>query len=66
MWQFVNVTDVIDPAQGYPISDNGKPYNGDIPQILAFSINPDKKGNGAIKSTDPKTGAVNYDDNIWG
>ena len=66
MWQFVNVTDVVDPAQGYPISDNGKPWNGDIPQILAFSIDPSKSGNGAIKSTDSKTGTVNYDDNIWG
>ena len=25
MWEFTNVTDVVDPAQGYPISDNGKP-----------------------------------------
>lgn len=66
MWQFVNVTDVVDPAQGYPISNNGKPWNGDIPQILAFSIDPSKSGNGAIKSTDSKTGTVNYDDNIWG
>lgn len=66
MWQFVNVTDVVDPVQGYPISDNGKPWNGDIPQILAFSIDPSKSGNGAIKSTDSKTGTVNYDDNIWG
>ena len=66
MWQFVNITDVVDPAQGYPISDNGKPWNGDIPQILAFSIDPNKSGDGTIKSTDPKTGTVNYDDNVWG
>lgn len=66
MWQFVNVTDVVDPAQNYPISDNGKPYNGDIPQILAFSIDPNKSGDGAIKKTDPKTGVVSYDDNVWG
>lgn len=66
MWQFVNVTDVVDPAQNYPISDNGKPYNGDIPQILAFSIDPNKSGDGTIKSTDSKTGTVRYDDNIWG
>ena len=37
-WQFVNVTDVVDPAQGYPISDNGKPWNGDIPQMLLFNL----------------------------
>ena len=66
MWQFVNVTDVVDPAQNYPISDNGKPWNGDIPQILAFSIDPSKSGDGTIKSTDPKTGKVRYDDNVWG
>ncbi len=66
MWQFVNVTDVVDPAQGYPISDNGKPWNGDIPQILAFSIDPNKGGDGAVKGTDSKTGDVYYDDNIWG
>ena len=35
-WQYVNVVDVTDPAQGYPISDNGKPYNGDIRITLAF------------------------------
>ena len=49
MWQFVNVTDVVDPAQNYPISDNGKPYNGDIPQILAFSIDPNKSGDRSSK-----------------
>lgn len=65
MWQFVNVTDVVDPAQGYPISDNGKPWNGDIPQILAFSIDPNKSGDGSVKSIDSKTGAVNYSENIW-
>lgn len=51
MWQFTNVTDVTDPAQGYPISDNGKPYNGDIPQSLAFDIDPTKGGNGTIEAT---------------
>ena len=66
MWQFVNVTDVVDPAQGYPISDNGKPWNGDIPQILAFSIDPSKSGDGSAKGTDSKTGVVNYSENVWG
>ena len=37
-WQFTNVTDVVDPAQGYPISDNGKPWNGDIPQMIALNL----------------------------
>lgn len=66
MWQFTNVTDVIDPAQGYPISDNGKPYNGDIPQIIALSIDPNKGGSGQIKNTNAKTGVTTIDDNIWG
>ena len=37
MWQYTNVTDVVDPSQGYPISDNGKPWNGDIPIMLALN-----------------------------
>lgn len=57
MWQFTNVTDVADPAQGYPISDNGKPYQVDIPQSIAFDVDPAKGGNGTIDGT---TGG------IWG
>jgi len=48
-WQFVNVVDVVDPAQGYPISDNGKPWNGDIPQILAFDLDASKSGDGTLE-----------------
>ena len=51
MWQFTNVTDVVDPAQGYPISDNGKPYNGDIPISLAFDTTPGVGGDGLIDGT---------------
>ncbi|PFG29411.1 carbohydrate binding domain-containing protein [Paramicrobacterium agarici] len=51
MWQFTNVTDVVDPAQSYPISDNGKPYNGDIPQALAFDVNADG-GTGLVDGTE--------------
>lgn len=51
MWQFTNVTDVVDPAQGYPISDNGKPYNGDIPQGLAFDVTA-SGGDGLIEGSD--------------
>ena len=47
-WQFVNVTDVVDPAQGYPISDNGKPWNGDIPQMLAFNLKTGQAGSGKL------------------
>ncbi|CDM67953.1 Hypothetical protein CM240_0788 [Clostridium bornimense] len=66
MWQYTNVTDVIDPAQGYPISDNGKPYNGDIPQMLAFDLGIGSYGDGSSKSTDAKTGAVTKNPNLWG
>lgn len=48
-WQFTNVTDVVDPAQNYPISDNGKPYNGDIPQILAFNLGTGNAGDGLLE-----------------
>ncbi|WP_209067013.1 carbohydrate binding domain-containing protein [Arthrobacter pigmenti] len=51
MWQFTNVTDVVDPGQGYPISDNGKPYNGDIPQTLAFDVSA-AGGDGLIEGTE--------------
>ncbi|MGM0508703.1 MAG: hypothetical protein ACQERZ_05995, partial [Fusobacteriota bacterium] len=53
-WQFVNVVDVTDPAQNYPISDNGKPWNGDIPQMLAFDIDPNLSGTGTLE--DGETG----------
>ncbi|MFE9854519.1 carbohydrate binding domain-containing protein [Streptomyces sp. NPDC005780] len=48
MWQFTNVTDVTDPAQGYPTSDNGKPYQGDIPQSIALDVDPDRGGEGLL------------------
>lgn len=48
-WQFTNVTDVVDPAQGYPISDNGKPWNGDIPQMLAFNLGTGEAGSGKLE-----------------
>ena len=38
MWQITNVSDIASPAQDYPQSDNGKPWNGDIPFQLAFDI----------------------------
>ncbi|WP_166982566.1 fibronectin type III domain-containing protein [Paramicrobacterium fandaimingii] len=56
MWQFTNVTDVVDPGQGYPISDNGKPYNGDIPQALAFDVTAEG-GDGLIDGTE---------EGVWG
>ena len=47
-WQFTNVTDVVDPAQGYPISDNGKPYNGDIPQVIALNLGTGNNSDGSM------------------
>ena len=61
MWQLTNVTDVVDPAQGYPISDNGKPYQGDIPQALAFDVDPSKGSDGTIDGTGNGT-----TDGVWG
>ena len=57
-WQFTNVTDVVDPAQGYPISDNGKPWNGDIPQMIAFDL-----GKGKFSDMSKGTLANGY---VWG
>ena len=56
MWQYTNVTDVVDPAQGYPISDNGKPYNGDIPIMLALNTGLSETSDGT--ASDGKT--------VWG
>jgi hypothetical protein len=51
MWQYTNVTDVADPAQGFPISDNGKPWNGNIPISIAFDIDPSLETDGIIDGT---------------
>lgn len=48
MWQYTNVTDVADPAQDYPISDNGKPYSGDIPVSIAFDADPTAGTDGLV------------------
>jgi len=50
-WQFVNVVDVTDPAQGYPISDNGKPWNGDIPQMILFDTDAALSSDGTLDVT---------------
>ncbi|MCL6289156.1 hypothetical protein PV749_01815 [Streptomyces sp. ID03-2B] len=50
MWQYTNVTDVTDPAQGYPTSDNGKPYAGDIPITLALDVDPATGSDGVVGS----------------
>ncbi|MBR1691909.1 MAG: starch-binding protein, partial [Lachnospiraceae bacterium] len=60
-WQFTNVTDVVDPNQGYPISDNGKPWNGDIPQMLAFDL-----GTGKSKAGTLANGTMANGSYIWG
>lgn len=51
MWQFTNVTDLVDPAQTYPVSDNGKPYAGDIPISIALDVDPDAAGDGLVDGT---------------
>ncbi len=56
MWQFTNVTDVVAADQTYPLSDNGKPYAGDIPQSIALDIDSTLGGNGTVA-----TGA-----GVWG
>jgi len=52
MWQYTNVTDVVDPAQGFPISDNGKPWNGNIPIIIALNTDPSLNVDGIIEGTE--------------
>uniref|UniRef100_A0AAU3H0Y5 Uncharacterized protein n=1 Tax=Streptomyces sp. NBC_01401 TaxID=2903854 RepID=A0AAU3H0Y5_9ACTN len=58
MWQFTNVTDVTDPAQGYPTSDNGKPYNGDIPLSIALDVDPATGSDGIVEADAPE--------GVWG
>lgn len=56
MWQYTNVTDVVDPAQQYPISDNGKPYNGDIPIMLALNTGSGNTTDGTASDGKPVWG----------
>jgi Alpha amylase, catalytic domain len=51
MWQYSNVTDVSDPGQGYPISDNGKPYQVNIPISIALDLDPNLQTDGLIDGT---------------
>ncbi len=51
MWQMTNVTDLVDPSQTYPISDNGKPYAGDIPISIALDVDPEAVGDGLVDGT---------------
>ncbi|MCC2033550.1 hypothetical protein, partial [Microbacterium allomyrinae] len=60
MWQFTNVTDVVDPAQNYPISDNGKPYQANIPQALAFDVN-SRGGDGIVTADEKGVWGMRYD-----
>ena len=55
-WQFVNVADITSPEQTYPNSDNGKPNNGDIPQVIALNLGTGKTGDGTLDNGG----------NIWG
>ncbi|MFD6178434.1 MULTISPECIES: hypothetical protein [unclassified Isoptericola] len=51
MWQITNVTDVVDPGQTYPVSDNGKPYAGDIPMSVALDVDPEVAADGLVDGT---------------
>lgn len=53
--QYVNVIDVVDPAQGYPQSDNGKPYAGDIPQMMVFDTGSGDYTDGTANDAKQKT-----------
>lgn len=66
MWIMTNVTDVEAPDQNYPISDNGKPWNGDLCQMILMNVDPSRGGSGVTSSTDPKTGASIKGSNLWG
>ena len=59
-WQFVNVRDVVAPDQRDAGTNEAKPYNADIPQILLFDLG---KSNGAYSdgSMDTKDS-----DRVWG
>ena len=66
MWIMTNVTDVEAPDQNYPISDNGKPWNGDLCQMILMNVDPSRGGSGVTNTTDPKTGAAIKGSNLWG
>lgn len=53
-WIMTNVTDVVAPDQDYPQSDNGKPTNGDLCQVLAFNVDPLRGGPGNTTGTTDK------------
>ena len=59
--QYTNVIDVTDPAQGYPQSDNGKPNNGDIPQMIVFDTGSGDYTDGSTNSAEQSTA---WDSNI--
>ena len=59
--QYVNVIDVVDPAQNYPQSDNGKPYAGDIPQMMVFDTGSGDYTDGTTNDAKQKTA---WDSNV--
>ena len=63
MWQLTNVSDIASPAQDFPHSDNGKPWNGDIPFQIAFDIDPSIGTNGILEG---KTTTGDADSHVWG
>ena len=65
MWIMTNVTDVEAPDQNYPISDNGKPCNSDLCQMMLFNVDPSRGGSGASSGTDEKSKLVVKAPNLW-
>lgn len=63
MWQIVNVSDIVSPEQGYPNSDNGKPWNGDIPFQLVFDVESGRGSNGMLSGKTIEGQAASH---IWG
>jgi Starch-binding module 26/Chitobiase/beta-hexosaminidase C-terminal domain/Secretion system C-terminal sorting domain len=63
MWQIVNVSDIVSPEQGYPNSDNGKPWNGDIPFQLVFDTQSGIGSNGMLSGKTVEGVAASH---IWG
>ncbi|HLW19724.1 MAG TPA: starch-binding protein [Cyclobacteriaceae bacterium] len=63
LWQITNVSDIASPGQDFPHSDNGKPWNGDIPFQLAFDID---RGTGTDGILAGKTVMGEPDAHVWG
>ncbi len=48
-WQYTNANDITSQDSSFPISDNGKPYAGDIGQTVLFDVDPSKETDGIMQ-----------------